>query len=117
MDIKLLNSLKQWDKVWAWWEKRPYKVIWRTDRYIVIAKPYNLAGKWCWKFQYSIIDIEKNWMWPDNMIFWYYDYSSFEDTKEDPWVRLALQELEKWELEISQRYWCNIINFDKVEQE
>lgn len=47
-----LNNLKVGDKVYGWDEKRPYKVYYKDNRYIVIAKA--MFGEYC----HSIIDLE-----------------------------------------------------------
>lgn len=80
------------DKVYIPYEKRPYKVRARDDRYIICTKPYNLKQT----VLYFIVDLKEKWRAPDNMIFCR-GYETDEDCKE----RLA--ELQRGEIELSER--------------
>lgn len=52
-------------------EKKKYKCISRDDRYIIVAKQYNLQKCRC---QYSIIDTQNMCCNKDNMLFGCYNY-------------------------------------------
>lgn len=57
-------------------EKKRYTCIARNDRYIIVAKPFNLKKETC---IYSIIDTKKMVCNRDNMIFSTYNYLNQED--------------------------------------
>lgn len=104
-----ISKVKVWDKVYGRWEKRAYTVMARNDRFIIIAKPFNPRKT----FQYSIIDLVRGFMWPDNYIFGKYDYLNVSDCNE------AIEELQKnaWNtlgMDISERKCVPIIKFDKI---
>lgn len=105
--VKKRNRLKPWDKVWCFWEKNSYKVIWRNKRFIIIAKPFYAIKN----FIYSIIDLEERRMWPDSNLFWWYNYLKDNDAK------IAIRDLESWNLEISQRRGCKLKSPDKIEKQ
>lgn len=75
-------------------EKQRFKVISRNDRYIIVAKPYNLQKNCC---KYSILDLENMECSTDNLVFGIYDYLDKKDCKE------ALKDLENGEMELSRR--------------
>lgn len=103
----LRKKLKPGDKVWCFWEKNSYKVIWRNKRFIIIAKPFYAIKN----FIYSIIDLEERRMWPDSNLFWWYNYLKDNDAK------IAIRDLESWNLEISQRRGCELKSPDKIEKQ
>lgn len=103
----LRKKLKPGDKVWCFWEKNYYKVIWRNKRFIIIAKPFYAIKN----FIYSIIDLEERRMWPDSNLFWWYNYLKDND------VKIAIRDLESWNLEISQRRGCELKSPDKIEKQ
>lgn len=104
---KKRNRLKPWDKIWCFGEKKPYKVIWRNKRYLIMAKPF-FAIK---NFIYSIIDLQQGRMWPDNSLFGWYDYLKREDAER------AIKDLESWDLEISERRGCRLVVPDRIQKQ
>jgi len=73
-------------------EKRKYKVMARSKRFVILSKP-------CFgKALYTIFDFKDKWIAPDNLVFGCYDYLSREDCEK------ALEALEKGELELSFRH-------------
>lgn len=111
--VWLLNTsdlpyeVKAWDKIWCFGEKKPYKVIWRNKRYLIMAKPF-FAIK---NFVYSIIDLQQGRMWPDNSLFGWYDYLKREDAES------AIKDLESWDLEISERRGCRLVVPDRIQKQ
>lgn len=105
--IKKRNRLKPWDKIWCFWEKNSYKVIWRNKRFIIIAKPFYAIKN----FIYSIIDLQQGRMWPDNRLFGWYDYLKREDAER------AIKDLESWDLEISERRGCRLVVPDRIQKQ
>ena len=86
-----ISSVKIDDKIYLFNEKRAYKVMARSERFVILSK--NCFGKPL----YTIIDLKEKWMGPDFLIFGIYDYSNTEDCKK------AVEALEKGDLEISRR--------------
>ena len=104
-----ISEVIVWDKVYWRWEKRAYTVMARNHRFIIISKPFNPKKT----FQYSIIDLERKIMWPDNFIFGTYDYLNKDECEQ------AIQKLQEdvgkidW-MDISERRSVPIIDFDKI---
>lgn len=103
----LRKKLKPGDKVWCFWEKNSYKVIWRNKRFIIIAKPFYAIKN----FIYSIIDLQQGRMWPDNRLFGWYDYLKRE------YAERAIKDLESWDLEISERRGCRLVVPDRIQKQ
>lgn len=82
-------------------EKQKYEVITRNDRYIIVAKPYNLQKDCC---KYSILDLENMECSTDNLVFGIYNYLNKKDCEE------ALKDLEKENMELSRRRLAKIEN-------
>ncbi len=101
--LKVRKDIKVWDKVYLWWEKRPYKVMWRTKNFVIIQKPFNLQRT----YLYSIINISEGRMWPDNLLFWLNEYNKTSSVKK------ALVDLEKGDLEVSERRDAVLVMPDK----
>lgn len=59
-------------------EKKRYECIARDDKYIIVAKPFNLHG---YKCIYSILDTSIMKCNRDNLIFGLYNYLSIDDCK------------------------------------
>ncbi len=90
-DIENVRQSKVGDKISLFGQKRKYKVMARSERFVILSKP-------CFgKALYTIFDFEDKWIAPDNLIFGIYDYNDKEDTEE------ALKNLELGELELSRR--------------
>lgn len=80
------------DKVYIPNHKRPFTVRARDDRYIICTKPFNARKT----VLYFIVDLEEQRRGPDNMVF----CSGYET---DEQCRERLEELQKWEIEVSYR--------------
>lgn len=80
------------DRVYVPYEKKPYRVRCRDDRYIICTKPFNPRHT----VTYFIVDLFEKWRAPDNMIFCS-GYETDEDCSE------RLNELENGEIELSRR--------------
>ena len=89
--IEEISKSQVGDKIHLFNEKRAYKVMARSERFVILSK--NCFGKPL----YTIIDLKEKWMGPDFLIFGIYDYSNTEDCKK------AVEALEKGDLEISRR--------------
>lgn len=92
----LINS-KVWDKILLLWQKRPYTIKARSDRYIIATKPYNPQRT----IVYTIIDLKEKWMWPNDRVFNPYDYAKQEDIEECLFDLMGNEDL----CNISQRHW------------
>lgn len=90
MTEEIINA-KVGDKVKMFGQRSRFTVMARDARYIILTK--NCFGKPL----YTILDLEYEWLGPDNMVFGIYDYSDRSDCEE------ALAALQKGELEISRR--------------
>jgi len=89
--LERLYHVQVGDKVHLFSEKNPYKVMARSDRYIIFSKP-------CFgKSLYTIMDFEEQWMGPDDRIFSCYDYRDLKECEE------AIKALENKEMGVSQR--------------
>ena len=104
MDKPDISKVKVGDKVYGRWEKRAYTVMARNERYVIISKPFNPKKT----AQYSIIDLQEWFMWPDNYIMWMYDYLDNKSCDK------AIADLWKWGMQISKRRWIALIDFDKI---
>lgn len=91
-DIENVRKSKVGDKIALFGQKRKYKVMARSVRFVILSKP-------CFgKALYTIFDFKDTWIAPDNLVFGCYDYLSREDCEK------ALEALEKGELELSFRH-------------
>ena len=91
-DIENVRQSKVGDGIALFGQKRKYKVMSRSERFVILSKP-------CFgKALYTIFDFEDKWIAPDNLIFGMFDYNDREDTQE------ALEYLEKGEIELSRRH-------------
>ena len=95
MDNMIFDDIKEskvGDKISLFNERRKYKVMARSKRFVILSKP-------CFgEALYTIFDFKDRWIAPDNLVFGCYDYLSREDCEE------ALEALEKGELELSFRH-------------
>ena len=86
-----ISKAKTGDKICLFGEARAYKVMARSERFVILSKQ-------CFgKPLYTIVDLKEEWMGPDYLIFGDYDYSSPKDCER------AVKDLESGELEISRR--------------
>lgn len=91
------DNVKVGDKIYGPFEKYPYKVRARDDRYIICTKPFNLKRT----VIYFIIDTKLGIMGPDNAIF----CSGYET---DEQCQKRLEELQQGLIEVSRRRKINI---------
>lgn len=89
---KNLMLIKDHDRVLINGERMPYRAICVSDRYVICTKPFNLRHT----VQYFILDKEKGFRGPDNMVFCM-GYETKEQCQE------RLNELENGETEVSVR--------------
>lgn len=71
------------------WEKKPYKVQCRDDRYIICTRPYKNS------VMYTIIDLATDMVSTDNA--WHTNYHTLEGCTSN------LKLLQEWEIELSRR--------------
>lgn len=79
-------------KVWFRWEKKPYTVKCRNDRFIICTKPFNLKQT----VLYTIIDLVRNVRGTENTVFCM-GYETDQDCNE------ALERLANGESEVTNR--------------
>ena len=88
MEIK--NS-KVGDKIRLFGQRNRFTVRARNERFVILSKNFFGSDR----SYYTIIDFEKKWMGPDNLVFGMFDYLT--DAEE------ALQELISGKIEVSRR--------------
>ena len=89
------------DMVHLFGEKRAYKVMARSERFVILSKQ-------CFGNPlYTIVDFREEWMGPDCLIFGDYDYSDPKDCER------AIKDLEKGELKISIRHGISFETYGK----
>ena len=92
--INYCKSLNVGDKIKFQQEKQRYKIIAKSDRFIICTKPFNPKKA----FLYSIIDLQRIVRGAVNLIFglvW-----DFDDTEE---LQECISELESGKVEVSHR--------------
>lgn len=74
-------------------EKKSYKIVGMTDRYLICIKPFNLKKTYI----YTIVDLIEKMRGPDHWIFGKYCLEIQED------IELCLEELKSGECQLSPR--------------
>lgn len=90
------------DKIKFLEDKKPYKIQACNENYIIVTKPFNLKHT----FLYVIVDFKNCVRGADN----YKCFHNYEDPKE---AAEAIEELEKGELEVSYRNYCEL-NIERI---
>lgn len=89
-----IDTAKVGDRVKFFEEKKSYRIVARTTRFLICTKPYNLKKD---SYLYTIVDLKFNVRGKDNYIWSKYDYTDTQQLGE------AIADLESGKLEISRR--------------
>lgn len=94
-----IAKAKAGDRISLFGQKRRFIVMARSERFVILSK--NCFGNPL----YTIVDLQDEWMGPDNLIFGLYDYSNENDCKK------AIDDLEIEDLGISCRRGLSFENY------
>ena len=74
MDLEDLKRAAEGTKIWFEEDKKPYKVVVSSNRFLICTKPFNLQKT----VLYTIVDLEEKIRGADNLVF-SMGYESRED--------------------------------------